>query len=141
LRDWGNAEGTDLGVRFFPSFSLSHSHLSSSACSQGCQSPSGRSLALPLPSLTLPLQQDVLGKVTTLFDWLGKAETTFCEHGGNSRLKFKDIRSREEELSTLKKSRDSLAGRIEAHERKVRSLSSLVETYMLTLLLFCRSRR
>lgn len=34
-------------------------------------------------------------------------------------LRFKEIRSKEENLSALKKSRDSLAGRIDAQERKV----------------------
>ncbi|GAA6031723.1 hypothetical protein JCM8097_001953 [Rhodosporidiobolus ruineniae] len=75
LKDWGHAEGPDLG--------------------------------------------DVLTKVYTLYDWLAKAEVSFCEHSGNSRLKFKEIRSKEEALSALKKTRDSLAGRIEAAERKV----------------------
>ncbi|GAA5855402.1 hypothetical protein JCM8547_007812 [Rhodosporidiobolus lusitaniae] len=63
--------------------------------------------------------RDVLDKVTKLFEYLSKAEVAYCEHNGNSRLKFKDIRTREENLATLKKSRDSLQGRIEAHERKV----------------------
>ncbi|GAA5884769.1 hypothetical protein JCM6882_005385 [Rhodosporidiobolus microsporus] len=75
LREWGNAEGPDLG--------------------------------------------DVLTKLCTLYDWLAKAEVQACEHQGSSRLKFKEIRTKEENLSTLKKSRDSLAGRIDAQERKV----------------------
>ncbi|GAA5843128.1 hypothetical protein JCM11251_003938 [Rhodosporidiobolus azoricus] len=75
LREWGNAEGPDLG--------------------------------------------DVLTKLCTLYDWLAKAELQACEHQGSSRLKFKEIRTKEENLSTLKKSRDSLAGRIDAQERKV----------------------
>ncbi|GAA6002099.1 hypothetical protein JCM10207_003072 [Rhodosporidiobolus poonsookiae] len=75
LKDWGQAEGPDLG--------------------------------------------DVLGKVCTLYDWLSKAEVAYTEHNTKARLQFKDIRTKEEQLSSLKKTRDSLAGRIEAQERKV----------------------
>ncbi|GAA5900030.1 hypothetical protein JCM8208_005570 [Rhodotorula glutinis] len=75
LREWGNAEGPDLG--------------------------------------------DVLGKVSVLLEYLSKAELTFADHNSNYRLRFKEIRSKEENLSALKKSRDSLAGRIDAQERKV----------------------
>ncbi|GAA5835890.1 hypothetical protein JCM9279_002133 [Rhodotorula babjevae] len=75
LREWGNAEGPDLG--------------------------------------------DVLGKVSVLLEYLSKAELTFADHNNNYRLRFKEIRSKEENLSALKKSRDSLAGRIDAQERKV----------------------
>ncbi|BGP38693.1 hypothetical protein JCM10449v2_002628 [Rhodotorula kratochvilovae] len=66
-----------------------------------------------------PDLEDVLGKVSVLFEYLSKAELAFAEHNGNYRLRFKEIRSKEENLSALKKSRDSLAGRIEAQERKV----------------------
>ncbi|GJN87476.1 hypothetical protein Rhopal_000425-T1 [Rhodotorula paludigena] len=75
LREWGNAEGPDLG--------------------------------------------DVISKVTTLYDYLAKAESAFSEHNGNYRLRFKEIRTKEENLASLRKSRDSLAGRIDAQERKV----------------------
>ncbi|GAA6050790.1 hypothetical protein JCM3770_001647 [Rhodotorula araucariae] len=66
-----------------------------------------------------PDLEDVLTKVSVLFEYLSKAELAFAEHNGNYRLRFKEIRSKEENLSALKKSRDSLAGRIEAQERKV----------------------
>ncbi|BGP14654.1 hypothetical protein JCM10213_001636 [Rhodosporidiobolus nylandii] len=62
---------------------------------------------------------DVLSKVATLYDWLAKAEVQYCEHNSSSRLKFKDIRTKEENLAALRRTRDSLAGKIEAQERKV----------------------
>ncbi|KAJ8295939.1 Sphingolipid long chain base-responsive protein PIL1 [Rhodotorula toruloides] len=70
-------------------------------------------------SLEGPDLEDVLGRVCSLYEYLSKAELAFAEHNGNYRMRFKDIRTKEENLSSLRKSRDSLAGRIEAQERKV----------------------
>ncbi|TKA51083.1 hypothetical protein B0A53_05869 [Rhodotorula sp. CCFEE 5036] len=66
-----------------------------------------------------PDLNDVVSKVCTLYDYLSKAEMAYAEHNGNYRIRFKEIRSKEETLAGLKKSRDSLGGRIEAQDRKV----------------------
>lgn len=44
---------------------------------------------------------------------------TPCRPLSTLRIRFKEIRSKEESLAALKKSRDSLGGRIEAQDRKV----------------------
>ncbi|GAA5950180.1 hypothetical protein JCM3765_004232 [Sporobolomyces pararoseus] len=75
IRDWGYAEGDDLG--------------------------------------------DVLAKVSQLFDYLASAELAYAEHSTQYRLKFKEIRTMEENLSSLRRSRDQQGGKIEAQERKV----------------------
>ncbi|GAA5915542.1 uncharacterized protein JCM6883_000286 [Sporobolomyces salmoneus] len=75
IRDWGHAEGDDLG--------------------------------------------DVLSKVSQLFDYLAQAELAYAEHSVQYRLKFKEIRTMEENLSSLRRSRDQQGGKIEAQERKV----------------------
>ncbi|GAA5866825.1 hypothetical protein JCM3774_001813 [Rhodotorula dairenensis] len=66
-----------------------------------------------------PDLNDVVSKVCTLYEYLSKAEMAYAEHNGNYRIRFKEIRSKEETLAGLKKSRDSLGGRIEAQDRKV----------------------
>ncbi|BGP54164.1 hypothetical protein JCM8202_005077 [Rhodotorula sphaerocarpa] len=66
-----------------------------------------------------PDLNDVVSKVCSLYEYLSKAEQAYAEHNGNYRIRFKEIRSKEESLAALKKSRDSLGGRIEAQDRKV----------------------
>ncbi|GAA6060707.1 hypothetical protein JCM10212_003328 [Sporobolomyces blumeae] len=62
---------------------------------------------------------DVLAKVSQLYDYLAQAELAYAEHSSQYRLKFKEIRTMEENLSTLRRSRDQQGGKIEAQERKV----------------------
>ena len=60
LREWGNAEGPDLGVSDCPRI-------------EECSVAAGADWMLP-PS------QDVLGKVSILFDYLSTAERKYADH-------------------------------------------------------------
>ncbi|GAA5930646.1 hypothetical protein JCM1841_006826 [Sporobolomyces salmonicolor] len=62
---------------------------------------------------------DVLTKVSQLYEHLAQAEVAYAEHNANYRLKFKEIRTLEENLAALKRTRDSQASKIEAQDRKV----------------------
>ncbi|GAA6019298.1 hypothetical protein JCM11491_001308 [Sporobolomyces phaffii] len=62
---------------------------------------------------------DVLAKVSQLYDYLAQAEMAYAEHSVQYRLKFKEIRTMEENLASLRRSRDQQGGKIEAQERKV----------------------
>ncbi|GAA5885291.1 hypothetical protein JCM16303_005990 [Sporobolomyces ruberrimus] len=62
---------------------------------------------------------DVLAKVSQLYDYLAQAELNYAEHSVQYRLKFKEIRTMEENLASLRRSRDQQGGKIEAQERKV----------------------
>lgn len=75
LKEWGTAEGPDLG--------------------------------------------DCLTKLSMLFEYVSSAERQQAEHLATFRLHFKAIRTKEEELATLKRNQSSLASRIEAQDRKV----------------------
>lgn len=63
--------------------------------------------------------QDVLDKVAQLFIRLATAHTTFADHDEQYRNMFKSIRTREESLMQLKKSKESLDGKILSLEKKV----------------------
>ncbi|GAA5934116.1 uncharacterized protein JCM15063_000559 [Sporobolomyces koalae] len=62
---------------------------------------------------------DVLAKVAHLYDYQAQAELAYAEHCTQYRLKFKEIRTMEENLSSLRRSRDQQGGKIDAQERKV----------------------
>ncbi|GAA5868426.1 hypothetical protein JCM1840_006992 [Sporobolomyces johnsonii] len=62
---------------------------------------------------------DVLTKVSQLYEHLAQAEVAYAEHNANYRLKFKEIRTMEENLAALKRTRDSQASKIDAQDRKV----------------------
>jgi hypothetical protein len=62
---------------------------------------------------------DVLTKLSMLFEYVSSAERQQAEHLATFRLHFKAIRTKEEELATLKRNQTSLASRIEAQDRKV----------------------
>jgi DNA repair ATPase RecN len=68
--------------------------------------------------------QDTLGKVTKLLaNDLAKAEEEYADHLSNFRMYFKQLRTREERFSQLKKNKDSLQGKIDAAEKKLAKMS------------------
>ncbi|SCV71200.1 BQ2448_2788 [Microbotryum intermedium] len=62
---------------------------------------------------------DILTKISMLYDYASSAEKAYAEHTGNARLHFKEIRTREEHLTSLKKSKENLGNKIENLDRKV----------------------
>ncbi|KDE06603.1 hypothetical protein MVLG_03099 [Microbotryum lychnidis-dioicae p1A1 Lamole] len=62
---------------------------------------------------------DILTKISMLYDYASSAERAYAEHTGNARLHFKEIRTREEHLTSLKKSKETLGNKIENLDRKV----------------------
>ncbi|KAM0754430.1 hypothetical protein T439DRAFT_321466 [Meredithblackwellia eburnea MCA 4105] len=62
---------------------------------------------------------DILTKLSQLFDYLSAAEVAFGQHDNNFRLHFKSVRTKEENLASLKRSQSSLASKIESQEKKV----------------------
>ncbi|ORY82349.1 Eisosome component PIL1-domain-containing protein [Leucosporidium creatinivorum] len=66
-----------------------------------------------------PDLNDILTKLSMLFDYLSTAEKAYAEHDANYRLQFKNIRTREENLAALKKSKNELGSKIETQDRKV----------------------
>lgn len=63
--------------------------------------------------------QDVLSKLSLLFDHYTTAQTRFDSHLATLRLHFKSIRTREEGLADLKSRKRSLASKIESVEKKL----------------------
>lgn len=66
-----------------------------------------------------PDLNDIVTKVSMLFDYLSQAEVVAADHTETYRLHFKSIRSREEHLAILKRSQDSLAAKILGQAKKV----------------------
>ncbi|KAH8921728.1 hypothetical protein BT69DRAFT_300916 [Atractiella rhizophila] len=66
---------------------------------------------------------DVLGKITILLDQLSTAENKYAEHNATYRQYFKAVRTREEALVQLKKTKESVAARIEALEKKLSKMN------------------
>lgn len=54
---------------------------------------------------------------------LAKAEEEYADHLANFRMYFKQLRTREEKFSQLKKNRDSLQGKIDSAEKKLSKMS------------------
>lgn len=68
--------------------------------------------------------QDTIGKVAKLLgNDLAKAEEEFSEHLQTYRVYFKDLRTREEKFSALKKSKDNLQSKIDATDKKLSKLN------------------
>ena len=67
--------------------------------------------------------RDVLGKVALLFDQLSRAQLVFTEHEETYRAHFKSVRAREEAYAQLRKTNDSLAGKIDSAERTLAKTS------------------
>lgn len=63
---------------------------------------------------------DVLSKLGGLFGHLADAQVRFADHLSTERLHHKSVRLREENLASLKKSRDALGSKIQGLEKKVR---------------------
>lgn len=67
---------------------------------------------------------DTLGKVAKLLaNDLAKAEEEYADHLANFRMYFKQLRTREEKFSQLKKNKDTLQGKIDSAEKKLSKMS------------------
>lgn len=67
--------------------------------------------------------QDVLGKLSLLFDHYATSQNRFNAHLSTIRQHFKSIRSREESLAELRARKRSLGTKIEGVERKLHKMS------------------
>ncbi|GAA96575.1 uncharacterized protein L969DRAFT_94964 [Mixia osmundae IAM 14324] len=67
---------------------------------------------------------DVLSKVSVLYDILASSHSRFSEHDSTYRIHYKSLRKREEDFIALRKNRDSLAGKISSAENKLGRMSS-----------------
>lgn len=67
---------------------------------------------------------DILPKVGFLFEQLAKAEAKYSEHVSTYRLFFKTLRTREEGLMAMRKSKEQLQGRIESAEKQLGKTSA-----------------
>lgn len=68
--------------------------------------------------------QDTLGKVAKLLaNDLAKAEEEYADHLANFRMYFKQLRTREEKFSQLKKNKDTLQGKIDSAEKKLSKMN------------------
>lgn len=54
---------------------------------------------------------------------LAKAEEEYADHLANFRMYFKQLRTREEKFSQLKKNKDSLQGKIDSAEKKLAKMN------------------
>lgn len=54
---------------------------------------------------------------------LAKAEEEYADHLSNFRMYFKQLRTREEKFSQLKKNKDTLQGKIDSAEKKLAKMS------------------
>lgn len=65
-----------------------------------------------------------MGKVAKLLaNDLAKAEEEYAEHLSNFRMYFKQLRTREERFSQLKKNKETLQGKIDSAEKKLAKMS------------------
>lgn len=62
---------------------------------------------------------DVLSKVSFLFEQLGKAQAKFAEHLQTYRSHFKDLRAREENYLALRRARDALQAKIDSADKQL----------------------
>ncbi|EGG05249.1 uncharacterized protein MELLADRAFT_78151 [Melampsora larici-populina 98AG31] len=67
---------------------------------------------------------DVLSKLAILFGHLSDAQSRFSDHDGTYRIHFKSIRMREENLTALKKNKDTVQGKIMTLEKKITKMST-----------------
>ncbi|KAH9816312.1 Eisosome component PIL1-domain-containing protein [Melampsora americana] len=67
---------------------------------------------------------DVLSKLAILFGHLSDAQSRFSDHDGTYRIHFKSIRMREENLTALKKNKDTVQGKIVTLEKKITKMST-----------------
>lgn len=67
---------------------------------------------------------DILGKVSFLFEQLGKAQAKYAEHLSTFRSYFKDLRTREEGYLALRRARDALQGKIDSADKQNQKTSA-----------------
>lgn len=107
LKAWGDGEGEDLSVSWCSQATVQTlSHLTDSVVPPHL-----------VPHFAAP--QDILSKMSLLFDHYTTAQTRFDSHLATLRLHFKSIRTREEGLADLKAKKRSLASKIEGVEKKL----------------------
>lgn len=67
---------------------------------------------------------DILPKLSILLGHLADAQSRFSDHDGTYRIHFKSIRMREESLTALKKSKETVQAKIATLEKKITKMSS-----------------
>ncbi|PLW31865.1 hypothetical protein PCANC_03617 [Puccinia coronata f. sp. avenae] len=67
---------------------------------------------------------DILPKLSILLCHLADAQSRFSDHDGTYRMHFKSIRMREESLTALKKSKETVQTKIPGLEKKITKMSS-----------------
>lgn len=130
LKEWGASEGPDLGVRCSSLFTSQTSQL------RPCESHEPGHPRQDEPTLRLRLiGRDGVRPARRQLPVRGALGGTFsCGNADQSvnSLTFKSIRTKEEHLASLKRSKDSLASKIDGQERKVSKMKEENKVSLLT---------